>query len=593
MGKKLQFKMYDDFGKGMNLFTRDSMLRENESPLAYNVIATGKNSITKRPGVALLCNVAGASKVDGIGAYYAGATRKIIVLAGGFLWDVSSGTAVKLTGAANTFTAGNRADFCQAGGKLYVSNGVEAMVAYDGTNVVTVTGAIIAKYMIFYKGALWAWGNPVAGNETRLYRSGTDVNIGNFTYQINKTGTTTSTTDSKLVDSGGSFSAANVTVGMTVLNVTNGTTATVTAIDSGTTLSIDKDIFTTGQAYSIANNPMATSVYVSKSDGQYLKAAFKHQDYLYVVKERSLWRANVGTDAYGLITLEMIDPARGCDSHHSVDAVDNDNFMFQEQGIFATGYEPNILDQIRTNIVSLRIDPDLKTIQKSRLENVEGMYFDNHYYLSYTSGGGSSNDVIKVYDRQRLGWWEFQIAINGVFTGANCFAEYKNASGETKLYFGSPVDGSVYYFDQTVKQDAGYAIITDYKTGKWSFGDYSQEKFFLEILLYFGKTPGNPTINVYVDGSLAATKTIPIGTTGYAGEGIEKIGVGKIGVGGGSLNISDSGGSDFVSVPIGMEGRNIQIEITDEDLTGTKSWELNAIHTHYVPLSQIYQPNVL
>lgn len=120
MSKKLQFKMQDDFGKGENKFTRPTMLKENESPLAYNVIATGKNSITKRPGVAALCVIAGASKVDGIGAYYAGATRKIIAMAGGFLWDISSGSAVKLTGAPNTFTAGARADFCQAGGKLFV-----------------------------------------------------------------------------------------------------------------------------------------------------------------------------------------------------------------------------------------------------------------------------------------------------------------------------------------------------------------------------------------------------------------------------------------------------------------------------------------
>lgn len=590
MAQGIKNQMYDDFGKGLNLFTRDTMLKENEAATAYNVWAVGKNSVKKRPGVAALCKIAGVTSIDGLGAYYAGGTRKLIAMAGGYLWDISSGTATKLSGAANSFTAGYRADFCQAGGKLFVSNGKETMVSYDGSTVSAVTGGIVAKYMIFYKGALWALGNPVSGNETRLYRSGTDVNIGNFTYQINKTGTTTGTTTSKLVDSAGAFSTANVTVGMTVSNTTNGTTATVTGIDSTTTLSIDKDIFTTGQTYSIANNPMATSVYVSKSDGQYATAFFKHQDYLYVTKERSLWRANVGTDAYGLITLEMIDPARGCDSHHSVDSVDNDNFMFQENGVLATGYEPNILDQIRTNVVSLRIDPDLKAIQKSRLEHVEGIYFDNHYYLSYTSGGGSVNDVIKVYDRQRLGWWDFQVAIAGTFTGANCFAEYKNSDGETKLYFGSPVDGSVYYFDSTVKQDAGYAILTDFMTPKMSFGDYSQMKFFLEVLLYFGKTPGKPTINVYVDGQLVRTETIAIGSSGYSGMGISPIGLDKIGVGGGSLQVADSGGGDFVKIPLGVSGRNLQIEVTDEDLTGQQSWELNALHVHFKPLSNLYQP---
>ena len=529
MARGIKNQQYDDFGKGLNLFTRDTMLKENESPVAYNVWATGKNSIKKRPGVVAFCTIPGGNKVDGLGAFYNGATRKLIALCGGTLYDVTTGTATALSASPTTagvFTSGNRGDFCQAGGSLFVANGVENIRVIDSSYTVRdQTGSIKAKYMIFYKSCLWATGNTDAGNETRLYRSGSDTFIGNFT---------------------------------------NSTA-----------------------------NALATSVYISKSDGQYIKGFFKHQDYLYVPKESSLWRSNVGTDTYQLITNELIDPARGCDSHHSIDSVDNDNFMFQEQGVLATGYEPNILDQIRTNIVSLRIDPDLKSIQKSRLENVEGIFFDTHYYMSYTSGGGSVNDVIKVYDRQRLGWWEFQIAINGTFTGANCFSEFKNSSGEKKLYFGSGVDGSIYYFDEAVKQDAGYAVLTQYKTPKLSFGDYSQEKFFLDMLIYFGKTPGLVTVNVYIDSTLAATQTVQIGTTGTSGTGIEKTGVGKTGVGGGSLTPADSGGGDFVRIPLGITGRNIQVEITDEDTTGNRSWEVNAMHYHYKPLSPLYQPNTL
>lgn len=530
MAKNIENKQFDDFGKGINLFTRDTMLKENESPSAYNVWAVGKNSVAKRPGVVKFCTIAGGNPIDGLGAFYNGATRKLIAMCGGALYDVTSGSAVALSAAplsCGSFSAGYRTDFCQAGGSLFVANGQQNIRKIDSSYTVRdVTGSVAAQFMIFYKSCLWATGNLSAGNETRLYRSGSDSNIGNFTYDVTA-------------------------------------------------------------------NPLATSVYLSQSDGQYVTGFFKHQDYLYVTKERSLWRANVGTDTYQLITNELIDPARGCDSHHSIDSVDNDNFMFQEQGVYATGYEPNILDQIRTNIVSLRIDPDLKAIQKSRLDNVEGIYYDNHYYLSYTSGGGTANDIIKVYDRQRLGWWEFQIAIGGVFTGASCFSEFKDSSGETKLYFGSPVDGSIYYFDETVKQDSGYAILNSYKTPKLSFGSYSQMKFFLDVALYFGKTPGQPTINVYVDGALAATTTVMIGTRGTSGTGIEKTGVGKTGVGGGSLQVVDSGGGDFVVIPIGQSGRNIQVEITDEDTTGTKKWELNSISYNFKKLSNLYQPNTL
>lgn len=111
------------------------------------------------------------------------------------------------------------------------------------------------------------------------------------------------------------------------------------------------------------------------------------------------------------------------------------------------------------------------------------------------------------------------------------------------------------------------------------------------MLVYFGKTPGLVTINVYIDDTLAATEQVQIGATGTSGTGIEKTGVGKTGVGGGSLTPADSGGGDFVRIPLGITGRNIQVEITDEDTTGNRSWEVNSMHYHYKPLSPLYQPN--
>jgi hypothetical protein len=534
----IKAEQYDDLGKGLNLFTRDTMLKENESTTAYNVWATGKNSITKRPGIVKLCTIAGVDQIDGLGTYYNGTTRKLLAMAGGTVYEVDTGTAVAVSGspasAQGVFTTKNRTDWCQAGGKTFIANGVENIRYYDGTNIKEEAGSIVAKYLIYYKSCLWAAGNTGAGNGSRLYRSTDGV---------------------------------------------SGTAVPVCALGCFT--------------YSNSAAPLATSKYVSQSDGQDLKGFFKHQDYLYPVKERSLWRASVGTDEYQLITLEMVDPARGTDSHFSIDTVDNDNFMFSEKGVFATGYEPNILDQIRTNIVSLRIDPRLQAIQKSRLDDVVALYSDNHYYLSYTSAGGTYNDTIMVYDRQRLGWWEFQVSdASGNLTGANCFTEFKNSAGQTSIYFGSATDGCIYYFDDSVKQDAGWSVITTWQSKKFEFGDYSQVKFFMEVELYFGKSASSPTINVYIDGVLAKTWTGQIGNTGAAGVGIESVGVPIVGVEGGSMDIADSGGGDWVKIPLNAMGRNVQIEVTEEDLTGTRDWELNALAFHYKPLSVMYQPGV-
>lgn len=525
--KGIKTKQFDDLGKGMNLFTRDTMIADNECVDGWNCWSVGKNSVAKRPGVVKFAEVAGGDPVDGLGTFYNGTTRTLLCASGGAIKNITTGSAVALSAvpaSAGTFTAGERVDFCQAGGRTFISNGTETMRYFDGTTIREQTNGTIGKYMIYYKSCLWLAGNPTAANYTRLYRSGSDTNIGNFTYDA-------------------------------------------------------------------TGNPLATSVYVSKDDGGDLKGFFKHQDYLYPVKEKSLWRASVGSDEFQLITLELVDPARGCDSHHSIDTVENDNFMFNEYGVFATGYEPNILDQIRTNIISLRIDPKLKSIQKSRLDKVEGIFYDNHYYLSYTSGGGTYNDAFLVYDRQRLGWWEFQIAdSSGDYIGASCFCEWKDDSGQTRLYFGSPTDGTVYYFDDGAVSDVNYSIASQYVTKKYSLGkEYSQSKFFLDALIYVGRKVGDVTFEVFVDGNLIRSKDVLVGNTGFAGAGISPIGLDIIGLGGGSMEIVDTGGGDFVRIPINKIGRNIHITVEDN---GTKSWEINSLIFNYKSLNNLFQPGV-
>lgn len=66
-------------------------------------------------------------------------------------------------------------------------------------------------------------------------------------------GATTGTTANKLVDSGADFTASpTVTVGQLVTNTTDDTIAAVSAIDDAQTLSLDADIFVSGETYSVS-----------------------------------------------------------------------------------------------------------------------------------------------------------------------------------------------------------------------------------------------------------------------------------------------------------------------------------------------------
>lgn len=64
-------------------------------------------------------------------------------------------------------------------------------------------------------------------------------------------GTTSSSVAGKLVNTVGDFITNQVKIGSVVRNTTDGTSATIAAVESGTTLLLNADIFTSGEGYSI------------------------------------------------------------------------------------------------------------------------------------------------------------------------------------------------------------------------------------------------------------------------------------------------------------------------------------------------------
>lgn len=162
------------------------------------------------------------------------------------------------------------------GGGPCRSNGYEwkdKLYFVSGANLVSITddgtGAIV--------GTLNSSGSRVSitpGRDYIMLVDGTDgyaYNGTNFS-QINDvdSGTTDGTTASKLVDSGATFSSLGVTVGTRVFNDTDTTTALVTAVDSETTLSLDADIFVSGEDYTIGDADFPAD----PSHGTYLDGLF-------------------------------------------------------------------------------------------------------------------------------------------------------------------------------------------------------------------------------------------------------------------------------------------------------------------------------
>lgn len=97
--------------------------------------------------------------------------------------------------------------------------------------------------------------------------------------------TNTSTSSSKLIDSGADFTTDGVKAGDVVRNLTDGTEARVTAKDSGTQLALSADIFTgTGKSYEVI---AVCSLLSESATAPTLPAGYTHKGYVGAVYNNS------------------------------------------------------------------------------------------------------------------------------------------------------------------------------------------------------------------------------------------------------------------------------------------------------------------
>ncbi len=86
--------------------------------------------------------------------------------------------------------------------------------------------------------------------------------------------TTTATTAGKVEDSNATFITSQVQIGDLVQNVTDSTTALVTAIDSETVLSVDNDVFESGETYNIGAQVFANVYGVRETEANGFPSAW-------------------------------------------------------------------------------------------------------------------------------------------------------------------------------------------------------------------------------------------------------------------------------------------------------------------------------
>jgi len=175
MASKLKSFLISNLAGGINKYLDDFEIKDNESPDMKNMDFFGVGALKKRRGYIKL-GTGLSNHPTGIFQYKTTSKKEVLVMDGDTLKKYSGGGWVSISGF--TFTSGKDTNACQAGGKLYLSNGTDNLVQYNGTSLTELTGdnTCVGKWCVYYDNRLFC---QKASNPDRLYFSGTGVKDGN------------------------------------------------------------------------------------------------------------------------------------------------------------------------------------------------------------------------------------------------------------------------------------------------------------------------------------------------------------------------------------------------------------------------------
>lgn len=246
---------------------------------------------------------------------------------------------------------------------------------------------------------------------------------------------------------------------------------------------------------------------VSKNDGQKITGLIVFKDSLIIFKERSIYKFAFSTS--GAPSVEQINPAIGCIAPRSIVQVENDVFFASEFGIYTIGNEAGFsFDVLRTNELSARVRSIYQTIDPAYADKISAVYAKvankNLVVFCYTESGNTYNSKAIVYDRERLGWYQWTNIT------ANSFVSYKDSTGTNRVLYGC--DNSGYTKEiLTGNDDFGSQINATFTLKSESFNGLNMYKRLKDLDLILRSPTGSITLTIIKDG-VETVKTINLTT---------------------------------------------------------------------------------
>lgn len=511
--------------KGLNNLVSPSLIDNREFSDLMNVEYDEGGVIRKRAGYTTAGNALTAAR--GLGTYSTESTNYMVTVDSGTLKYRTSGNWSSATG--DTFTANKDTAFTQARLKLYVWNGTDGGATFDGSACARPGTMPKAKFSVYYQNKHIASG--VDGQPSRIYIS----NISNASDFTVTTGGTQPQPDNTNDAENGNPNVPGATV--------------------------------------FAGTPALTEanvIDIRKNDGDKITGLAVFQDVLIVFKERSIYQ--VTFDGSGNPTVTPITYATGCVSHRSIVNVENDVYFLSREGMRVLGNEPQFFTAIRTQVLSIRVQPVIDAISKLYYSRCNGVYFDNKYVMAHPTGTTDTIAKCLVYDRR------FQAYTVWQNFNAQAMIKFIDSDQTENLYFLDDGGTQVYKRVAGTYNDNGSAIEAYVVSKAQDIGQPDLTKFWVDIRLVFRRLTGQVTLTVYSDDNVSVG-TATIGSGANRGMGMNTLGSFMLGTDGETETATSN--STFVdnpqSIGLNLDSRTIKYKIYN-----------NRVNENFVLLGTIY-----
>lgn len=607
-----------DFKGASNKLLDEARVAKNEAVEALNLIQVQDGLWKPRWGTGYYGQDLGAT-VDGAAEYVTDdLTTELIAIAGGKAYkSQDGGTWTELTGA--TFTAGNQCYFMQIAGFLYIANGVDSLVRYNGTNLSTYseidapanlsgtkTGLTGTNYTMYAEvTALNDVGETVGSTEasvqigkardqwiedTDYITWSWDAVVGATRYQLyvaDESGDASflvSTTNTSFADKG--TVAINPYVQPPLQNTTaapkfksmvvsgNRIWATndpnapyqVYFSGTGTFMGVFSEFYGGGWINLEKGGreiPVSVVHYQSGQGEGRATVLCKTPEGKGAVWQISITTATVGDTSFSVPSAVKVVGSSGTESQLSVVA-DNNNILFMNRkGVFALGPQQNYFGILRTNELSAKIRPYIKSLIGSKIKDICSYFYDGKIFFSVPTNASGNNRII-ILDTERNNWvcdWSI---------GAKQFLEYTDSTGRSRFLY-VPLSGTrMIELSENIAGDLGEAFDTDYQSGRIPLAKLWKD--FVKLNKVYVKL-GSPrgTIRLEVSGSekksgfkAIASKTISP-TASLTGMGFDLMGDFLMGdTNGTPTTFADS--ADIRYVKIRKKIRDVKLRITSSTI---------------------------